>query len=1054
LIAERRYLEAVSCLRRVAVDRPTRAEETAGSVLAWQLLGDAYAALGQWDQAAIAEEHAAALEPASALRHLRAAAAWASAGRADAAEQQYRQAISLRPSVEARLGLAAVLFDQQLRLAKEARNWDSFAKALAEAEKACEENPPADGWRLKLLKANYLAALADKPAQREKSTREALAICRDTERKYADAPELLPPLADVYERLGRRADADRLVERLRTIQGREATACLLMAKLAVSRKKPEEARKVLTAALATLPEEARPGIRQELVRLDVREGKADLMRAHLLDAIKAEPTDVASLAQLAGIALENRNLVELEQRESDLHKVEGEDGIFWRYYRAQRLLSESTSPGDDKLIEALHLQSFVESRRPGWAAAHTLKGLLCDAHGDFDPAAEAYRKAVALGERSPLVLRRLISRLLETNRGDEADRYLTLLRGEALLAGDYGALHRAVAAKSVRIDRALEAAQRTTEQLPANPFAQLWLGQLLSAAGKTAEAEAALKRAAELGPDEPRPAEGLFDFYWRTRRLGDARQLLQHLDQAKRPGDSQWPSLLARGYRLLGDKERALAKYREAARLEPQNAAMKLQLAEYLGRVGTAADGAEAEQMLRDVLRESPKSFAAARARQLLVTILVGRGGKEAWEEARNLVDKAGENRAFSSDDRRVQAMFLCCRGGTENLDKAREILETLVADPKTAEDNDRRILARLCENAGNLEGARQQYLMLIAGEHVNPADAIAFIDLLLKEARFEEADAELTQWEGKQRDSLGVASLRARWLQAKGQTDKIEPLLEPLAEKTVARPPRNSPQQARFIFSMGQLYSSLDLHKAAERWYRRLLTVRPTYYLPLVESLARQGRMKEALQLCVEAARSDASAMPATAATIALLAGSPSAEDFALAEPLLSKAAADHKDDARQLTALGNVRVAQQRLDEAVELFRRAVAMKSHDPHLLNNLATVLAERPESRQEALRCINLAIEIAGQQPEFLDTKGTILMLDDKPKEAVPLLQQAAASLDADPRYHFHLAVAYDRARQPEKARRAFQSACKNHLIRQVLTPTDRSLLAELQKKFT
>ena len=130
-------------------------------------------------------------------------------------------------------------------------------------------------------------------------------------------------------------------------------------------------------------------------------------------------------------------------------------------------------------------------------------------------------------------------------------------------------------------------------------------------------------------------------------------------------------------------------------------------------------------------------------------------------------------------------------------------------------------------------------------------------------------------------------------------------------------------------------------------------------------------------------------------------------------------------------------------------------LALVPNERDLLNDLATVLAERPENRQDASRFVDQAIEISGQRPELLDTKGTICCSDGKPAEAVPLLEQAALSLDADPRYCFHLAVACnpDRAGQPEKAREAFRTASKNHLTRQILTPTDKSLLEELQKKF-
>ena len=85
--------------------------------------------------------------------------------------------------------------------------------------------------------------------------------------------------------------------------------------------------------------------------------------------------------------------------------------------------------------------------------------------------------------------------------------------------------------------------------------------------------------------------------------------------------------------------------------------------------------------------------------------------------------------------------------------------------------------------------------------------------------------------------NSLGTAALRARWLRAKGQTDKIEPLLEPLAEKTIKRLPKNSPAEAKLLRYVGACYSALDQHKAAERWYRRLVAM-------WAEELSAAGRL------------------------------------------------------------------------------------------------------------------------------------------------------------------------------------------------------------------
>jgi Flp pilus assembly protein TadD len=118
-----------------------------------------------------------------------------------------------------------------------------------------------------------------------------------------------------------------------------------------------------------------------------------------------------------------------------------------------------------------------------------------------------------------------------------------------------------------------------------------------------------------------------------------------------------------------------------------------------------------------------------------------------------------------------------------------------------------------------------------------------------------------------------------------------------------------------------------------------------------------------------------------------------------------------------------------------------------------LNNLATLLAEQPDKRQEALRYIDRAIGIIGPQAGLLDTKGMVLVFEGKPDEAVPLLEEAAATPQADPRYQFHLAVAYDRAGETEKARAALAIARKGNLTSQLLTPLDRQMLGELEKKF-
>ncbi len=302
-----------------------------------------------------------------------------------------------------------------------------------------------------------------------------MTLCRDAEREYPDAVALLPQLATTYERLGQPADADRIVKRLGAVKGQETAACLLKANFCILRKQPEQARKVLTAGLETLPKQARPVLRQELVKIAQYEGRMDLAREQMIALHEAEPANLGLLTQLAEMAFETGKLSEAEQWEKEIHNLEesngleGSNGVFWRYYRAQRLLAEARGRDDAKLVEASKLQAFVKAQRPAWPKAYVLEGRLLDASGKSDQAAEAYQEAIRLGERQPRVYQSLIMDLLSTNQDAKADDYLKSAQNQASSSADYSSLETAVAGRRGQIDRALQSARRAAEQQPKEP---------------------------------------------------------------------------------------------------------------------------------------------------------------------------------------------------------------------------------------------------------------------------------------------------------------------------------------------------------------------------------------------------------------------------------------------------------------------------------------------------------------------------------------------------------------------------------------------------------
>ncbi len=238
---------------------------------------------------------------------------------------------------------------------------------------------------------------------------------------------------------------------------------------------------------------------------------------------------------------------------------------------------------------------------------------------------------------------------------------------------------------------------------------------------------------------------------------------------------------------------------------------------------------------------------------------------------------------------------------------------------------------------------------------------------------------------------------MQARWLHDQRRDSEIGPKVESLAGRLSSKLPQDAQKraaaEAQLSLEVGNIYTAAEQHAAAERWYRRLLKAGSPAICPAgrvagaAESPGRGGgRVSRGGEDRPFRAAGDDSRRRAQRLR------SRAAEEFRRAEPLLAESLASHPKDADLLSAVAGVRVLQQRTDEAIELYRRVVSLKPKDVLALNNLATLLAEQPHTRKEALRSIDQAIGLAGRLPPLLDTKGTILVHEGKAEEAVPLLR--------------------------------------------------------------
>jgi tetratricopeptide (TPR) repeat protein len=683
--------------------------------------------------------------------------------------------------------------------------------------------------------------------------------------------------------------------------------------------------------------------------------------------------------------------------------------------------------------------------------------LLAGSQPDESGAIDAYQRAIALGENRTSVYQELITLLYRRNRLAEAEPFLSRLRAADQLSPQLESLGIAIDAQQGNLQRALETARRRVQRDPKNFTYRIQLGQLLAIdlptdpaqhPARLREAESELMKARQDAGDDPRAWSALVSFYAATQQPDLARKLLAEMEEqsAALPKDQKL-FLLAQGYALVRDVERAKELFTEAVAAAPDRLEVQL----VAGAFFQQADSQSAERCFRRALEISPRNTVARRS---LAILLVSRTGadQDMSQVTRLLDDAAGLDRT-DPDQQRIEVLLLLSRGGAEGRQQARQILESLAALPQST-PFDRLMLARLYTAQGDADAAGKQLNVLIGQENPQPATLVAYLEHLFAQSRGSEAAAaryldQLAKVEPES-NSGRTMSLRARWLKANNKQDQIQPLVESFLRTN--QPKLTNPQdQARLMLLAAALYASLDMDLAAESAYQRAAKLEPTAFAAHAEWLARKNRPGEAVQLCVQSATGPQ--LPQVAMTLStILTTTPvSADEQRVAEPILTLALRQHPRHVGVLFCVATLRLMQGQDAESIDLFRRALEITPNHVQTLNNLSMLLAKQRQGRKEALELLDRAIGLAGFDAELLDSKGWVLLQDNRLAEAEALFRNALSLPPGDPRHHYHLALALQQQGKSEPARQALDRAYANKLTASMLTGDEQQRLTGLAK---
>jgi len=266
--------------------------------------------------------------------------------------------------------------------------------------------------------------------------------------------------------------------------------------------------------------------------------------------------------------------------------------------------------------------------------------------------------------------------------------------------------------------------------------------------------------------------------------------------------------------------------------------------------------------------------------------------------------------------------------------------------------------------------------------------------------------------------------------------------------------PEVNSVIRAEVIRQVGAAFATLGAVTEARRAFEKYAeeSKAPDASIPLAGFLAQRGLVQDALKI----ARGLEGKIPASelANTYIFIIragpGTPTQAEWVSTRLRSLGGAAGAQSQATPIQiAIADIALFLGKTESAIQTYLTTLKSDPDNVIALNNLALILSFIPERRDEALKLLTRAIELAGPMPELLDTRALLQINLSEPSKAVSDLEQAIDQVPNNANFLFHLAVAWMRLDQTQKARDAMQRAEAAGFNLQSVTPQEQKLFREL-----
>lgn len=751
-----------------------RAELTAWPDLGKQAnywMGKCYQELGEPDRALTAFRQAAMVDPLWIPARAGIAAALVSLGRIEEAFQEYHSMVWLGSApAEAHLQRARLAVLRNLTRNRQNRDWEEVEGLLDRAQQATPESVA-----ISILRAEVLFA-----KDKLEETEQLLLDARD---KKPEEVELWVALAALAQRQRDWDPAAKYLDDAEKQFGRSVPLRLARAQYYARRFRGEAKDKIkpLLDGDEEFSDADKTRLWAGLATVSLQIADYEQARRLYQRVCTKRPHHLATRLILFDLALRAEDTAGLEENLSQIHRITG-DSPLWLYGRAVYLtlqalplVKEKKDPGD--LLDRA-LKSLAEARvkRPDWSRLPHLRARIHDTQGKRDLAVEEYRQAIELGARSPAAIRRVVQLLYAQRRYLEADGIIRRMEEQiSPFSGEIGKVASEIALRLADFERAQQMAREAAAD--SKDYSDyIWLGQVLSILGLRAraeqpneeadalllEAEQELRRAIALAEKEPATWLALIQFFARTKETEKAEQAIEEAQSKIAPAEA--PLAIAQCYEAIGRQEEAEKRYQEALAAAPNDAGIVRQVARFCLSTGKVDQG---EALLRRITDgEIPAETGDIMwARRSLAMLLLARGGYDNLQRARKLVEENLKEDPFSLQDRRLGIGMGAVSPDPQERREAVKLMEDLLQAQQTTTPKERFVLAQLYLAAGDWRGFSRNMLRVLTSTRNEPEYrnyVATYLRALLARKEISEAELWLRRLEEIAPDQLLTAGLQA----------------------------------------------------------------------------------------------------------------------------------------------------------------------------------------------------------------------------------------------------------------------------------------------------